>query len=533
MTYLRALAQRSVLLGLLALPLGLCAQPPFLHRVEHPTWPSLCRLLRITPLNTDQCRLAIETNVNGEACVGLATLAADGTLSDMSYVPMGGVYGTPVVNTTDGGHLFVREGIDTNTRQTTLLKTDADGEVEWMRFFPDQYGRFLTDDDRTWVEKDGGYYGIGHRQDVPVTDGYSSYLMHVDGSGNFLEAWNYAEGDGWSDLGRAVIRTHANGLTAVSVMRPYSSQSSFPYIAIQRWNASMDLEWSNWYTLGNYHSVHSTTQTADGGIVIAGSVRLSFNGDFRSLLMKVDTAGQVAWARLGTAQHPVAVRVLEGQDGRLWMAGNTDYLGLTGTAFVAELTSDGQLVNANALTGTAQEFKALDLERDPATGALLVGGYFYAASVANLAVARVDTLLQMSCTPQPFAWTDSLVVPNIVGAGITLLPDVVSDTTMTGTAQVATFSATIECLSTAVPSPSTSSPTTWIVPGPGALHIASPAASAMPYSWTIVDVAGRTLATGRATANTQALNTGFQGTGVHLLLIDRADGTRHVERFCR
>ncbi|MBP6697977.1 MAG: hypothetical protein KA175_10185 [Flavobacteriales bacterium] len=532
MTYHRALAQPYVLLGLLALPFGLCAQTPFLHRVEHPAWPSVCRLLQMKPLGGDQYRLAIETNVNGEACAGLATLAADGTLSAMSYVPVGGSYGTPVVGTADGGHLFVREDVDT-TRTTTLLKTDANGNVEWMRFFPDQFGRFLTDSPGTWVQKDGGYYALGHRQDVPANEGYESYIMHVDGNGDFLEAWNHSGGDLWSDLGRDLLRTHSNGLTAVSVMRPYSGQSSFPYIAIQRWNSAMGLEWSNRYQLGNYHVVSSTTQTADGGLVISGSVRLSFNGDFISFLMKVDTTGQVPWARLGSTQDPVSAQVVESPDGRLWMTGNTDYLGLTGTAFVAELTSAGQLVNANALTGTAQEFKAQDLVRDPATGALLVGGYFYNAPVANFAVARVDTLLQMSCTAQPFSWTDSLVVPTILGAGITLVPDVVTNITLTATAQPATFSTTSECLTTAVTTPASSQTSSWIVPGTSALHIALPGASSMAFAWAIVDVAGRTLATGRATANTQALNTGFQGTGVHLLLIDLADGTRHVERFCR
>ncbi|MBK9537472.1 MAG: hypothetical protein IPO12_01755 [Flavobacteriales bacterium] len=532
MTYLRALAQPYVLLGLLALPLGLCAQTPFLHRVEHPAWPTQCSLLRLTPLGADQYRLAIGTAVNGEYAVGLATLAADGTMSDMTFVPVGGAYDTPIVETTDGGHLFVRESVDT-TRHTKLLKTDVNGNVEWTRYYPDQYGRFLTDARRTWVEKDGGYYALGHRQDVPTNEGYASYLMHVDGNGNFLEAWNYSGGDLWSDLGRALLRTHSNGLTAVSVMRPYSSQSSFPYIAIQRWNASMGLEWSNRYQLGNYHVVHSTTQTADGGLVISGSVRLSFNGDFFSLLMKVDSAGQVPCARVGTAQHPVSAQVVESPDGRLWMTGNTDYLGLTGTAFVAELTSDGQFVNAHALTGTAQEFKAQDLVRDPATGALLVCGYFYNAPVANFAIARVDTLLQMSCTAQPFTWTDSLVVPTIVGAGIALVPDVVTNITLTAAAQPATFSTTSECVSTAVTTPASSPSSSWIVPGTSALHIASPRAINASYFWTIVDVAGRTMATGRATAGAQLTNTGFQGTGLHLLLVDFTDGTRHVERFYR
>ncbi|MBK6543465.1 MAG: hypothetical protein IPG10_19755 [Flavobacteriales bacterium] len=69
--------------------------------------------------------------------------------------------------------------------------------------------------------------------------------------------------------------------------------------------------------------------------------------------------------------------------------------------------------------------------------------------------------------------------------------------------------------------------------GTSALHIASPGAINASYVWTIVDVAGRTMATGRATAGAQLTNTGFQGTGLHLLLVDFTDGTRHVERFYR
>ncbi|MBK6543466.1 MAG: hypothetical protein IPG10_19760 [Flavobacteriales bacterium] len=72
------------------------------------------------------------------------------------------------------------------------------------------------------------------------------------------------------------------------------------------------------------------------------------------------------------------------------MTGNTDYLGPHGHRLCGRTDQRWQFVNANALTGTAQEFKAQDLVRDPATGALLVGGYFYNAPVANFAVARVD-----------------------------------------------------------------------------------------------------------------------------------------------
>ncbi|MBK6543467.1 MAG: hypothetical protein IPG10_19765 [Flavobacteriales bacterium] len=53
------------------------------------------------------------------------------------------------------------------------------------------------------------------------------------------------------------------------------------------------------------------TQTADGGLVVSGSVRLSFNGDFFSLSLEGGQFGASAWARLGTAQHPVSARVVE------------------------------------------------------------------------------------------------------------------------------------------------------------------------------------------------------------------------------
>jgi len=69
----------------------------------------------------------------------------------------------------------------------------------------------------------------------------------------------------------------------------------------------------------------------------------------------------------------------------------------------------------------------------------------------------------------------------------------------------------------------------WIAHGTGALSIAPPGTASAVYTWSILDVAGRELASGRA-AGGQRTDTGFTATGVHVLVL-RSDDAQHTERF--
>jgi hypothetical protein len=87
------------------------------------------------------------------------------------------------------------------------------------------------------------------------------------------------------------------------------------------------------------------------------------------------------------------------------------------------------------------------------------------------------------------------------------------------------------CLSTEVATADVEVPNgSWITPGAGSLSIAPPGPASVAYTWSILDVAGRELATGRA-AGGQRTDTGFTATGVHVLVLRGAGGALHTERF--
>jgi len=86
------------------------------------------------------------------------------------------------------------------------------------------------------------------------------------------------------------------------------------------------------------------------------------------------------------------------------------------------------------------------------------------------------------------------------------------------------------CLSTDVATADVEVPNgSWITPGAGSLSIAPPGPASDAYAWSILDVAGRELTSGRA-AGGKRTDTGFTAAGVHVLVLRSADA-QHTERF--
>lgn len=462
-------------------------QDPFIHQILDPDLNAYLNIHSIARIGPDLCRLTGSATVPNEtAHFSRMDLHADGTVSNSLSVPLDTNAASSkrmILPTQDGGFLFSYLWVADGTDKQVFLKTGADGEVQWNRYYPDNFGLLLVDVEQGMVEKDGHYFVFGHSQDVAPNDGWACALLELDGTGALVTQRLFAGGDDWSDIPEGLIHTQANGLMTVSRLRPYFSQASFPQISVQRWSADLDLEWSKNYSFGNYHDLSSVTELADGSLVITGQVRLSFDsGIFLPFIFKVGTEGEVVWSRRTVGTTPMLTDVVEEADGSFAA------VGWAGNPMAARLDSEGALVDAHLWGYSISGFRPTEVVRDASTGEHLV-------RCAGAAIMRLDADLAFACDDEPLTWTDELMDPLAVDFPVEFtIADPLASFDSTIVSQAANFSARDLCLSTSIAS---SAPPTearaWPVPSTGLVHIALRDTRMGRPTCTVLDALGRTV----------------------------------------
>jgi hypothetical protein len=394
---------RSIWISAIAIAAAsdLQAQPGFRYMIQDSDPSATLNCLSITPLGSDAYRLGgMLFGSTVPRRFAAMDLHADGTITNAYEVPCdtNAAYAPMILATADGGHLFASFWVADGTDKWAFLKVDAAGNVQWNRYYPDNYG-LLIDIQRGMVEKDGHYFVFAHSQDVSPSEGWACVLLELDSAGVLVSHRRFAGGDLWSDDPCALIHDRSGGLITVSVLRPYFSMATFPQITVQRWSPALDLEWSKQYSFGNYHRVTSVNELSDGSLVLTGDVRLNSGlGPFHPFIFKVDTLGQVVWSRRNQGNAPVFFDLAEEDDGS-FMA-----VGFEPQRVIARLDSGGAMIDAHisTLPGTSQPAELL---RDTATNEHLVRFAILPE------IVRLDTAWMIDCDESPYAWADTIVFP--------------------------------------------------------------------------------------------------------------------------
>lgn len=507
------------------------AQSPFVHLFDVPPAMSHRNML-FDRIGTDLYRVAGTLTVPDSSWIYRAEVDALGAVQNAMLIRCdsgtASQYSPIVLPTSDGGLLFSYDNLGVGTRTQTLLKLDAAGDVQWAQHYPDNYGIFPNDHIAGMVEKDGHYFLLGHRQDVPVNEGYASILLEVDSTGACVQLRTWAGGDLMSDLGRGLLRTAGNGLCAVSVQRPYFGQSSYPSVSVQRWDDAMQVQWSYTYSLGNYHYQNHALLLQDDGLMLTGQIRFNSGaGPFYPYMMRLDSTGQVLWARVILFTQMSPKTTVQEPDGTFTVLLYRDSLQMV----VAHVDGNGALLSAIGTDALPTEAWPVSMERDAATGEHLVRG-LEPGNGGSTYLARLDANGQYACGNQSLTWADSLVTAQRTAFPVSMVTSTLASYPIGWITAPVALAAVDACLSTAVSAQEQRhTPKAWPVPAIDEVFISTGAQpfAAMPYR--IVDPTGRFVLGGTASpagAEVVRVDVSALPHGLHTIVLQMATGPVHV-----
>jgi hypothetical protein len=501
-------------------------QTPFIYAMSQDTSVNLTRPRIYEQIGPDLYRVYGGSGNNDSAWAYSADIDANGLLSNVRTMRCGvnttNAMPGCMLRTSDQGMLVAFGLPSPGTNSFAFAKLDAAGAVQWYRNYLDVYGQWMVDSDRALAEKDGHYFTMGRITTVPPNQGHASCMVELDSMGVCVAQHIWAGGDVWSGEGAGIVRTADNGLLTVATEHIYSGVSSFPNMSVQRWDAALQVVWSNRYSLGYFHSLVRALATADGGALLTGSIYPTMGGQQYPFFLRLDAAGQVLWAKRASATGMVPTGAVEEPDGGFAIS----LFGIGSTPVVARLDDMGALVSVQA-AGDFPNVYAWGISRDSITGDHLVR----AAGAAGTYLMRLDASLAFACGNISLPWTDTLVTAAVSAFPVTVTTSMLASSDTVWSSHSSAYTAVDLCLSAAVPEASVPQLRTWPVPADDIVHVAwNTGSTAIRYA--LLDQMGRVVKHGtpaNSSDGSLSIHVHDLGSGIYLLRLEAAEGVRTVQ----
>jgi len=204
-----------------------------------------------------------------------------------------------VRKTTDDGYILAgRRSLSTGGAKSNvfLVKTDANGEVQWSREV-DPFPSFNSNSRLLSVVQadDGGYVAAGWVETPSYGD--EGYLVKTNSTGTVQ--WHYIYGN--VDLGsgndddsfESISKTADGGYILAGVTEAFA-QSGLDDAWLVKVNAAGQTVWRQAYGGNSLEYAYEAIETADGGYVFAGNTD-SFGNETRVFVQKTGSTGTQQW----------------------------------------------------------------------------------------------------------------------------------------------------------------------------------------------------------------------------------------------
>lgn len=174
------------------------------------------------------------------------------------------------------------------------------------------------------------------------------------------------------DWGESVEETSAGGYIVVGG----SSRFGEPYgdVVLIRTDANGDTLWIRTYGGPGPDFGNSVQQTSDGGFVVAGWHRASYNTDYDVYLIRTGADGDTVWTRtFGGPADDFGNSVRQTSDGGFIVGASTDSYGSGGRdAYLIRVTADGDTLWTRVYGGTGNDY--CDAVRETSDGNIVALG---------------------------------------------------------------------------------------------------------------------------------------------------------------
>ena len=209
------------------------------------------------------------------------------------------------MQTPDGGFLIAgnTNSYGAGSSDVWLIKTDANGNIEWDRTYGGSEGESATSMVQT---PDGGYLIAGNTGSYGA-GGSDAWLLKIDAEGNM--EWNQTYGGAGSESAYSAITAQDGGYLFVGV----SGRNGW----LVKTSQTGEQEWEKIFDYGNTPNTStylaSVQQTTDGGYILFGSAYDSgqeLTSGTDGWLIKTDAEGNTQWDTLfrkGYNEHAQSV----------------------------------------------------------------------------------------------------------------------------------------------------------------------------------------------------------------------------------
>ncbi|MCW5900114.1 MAG: hypothetical protein KIT10_12675 [Flavobacteriales bacterium] len=203
--------------------------------------------------------------------------------------------GRQAKQTPDGGFVLCGETNSPGSLDGFLLKTDANGTLEWVRTYgyPGLRDFIITVD----LAPDGGYYLGGKRE--PVFNVFDPWVLRVDAQGELL--WDDTYGSPFNDGPNAHLTTLADGLPVFAGgVKTSTLNRTLP--CMKKLDADGAVLWDRYYGEAIFNSTFFTVKEIEpGGDLIAAGQHYLSNLQVESyqsgMLLRTTNMGDSLWMR--------------------------------------------------------------------------------------------------------------------------------------------------------------------------------------------------------------------------------------------
>jgi hypothetical protein len=269
-----------------------------------------------------------------------------------------------VQQTSDGGYIVLgsSKSYGPSGWDIWLIKTDAEGVMEWEQSFGGQYRESGSS---IYQTADGGYI-LGGNSESFGAGSYDGWIIKTDASG-VMEWEQLIGGESW-DIVKYIQQTTDGGYIAIGQTESYGLGGEDFWMT--KLDANGTVIWSNTYGGSSDDIAYSGQQTSDGGYILAGKTE-SFGAEDRDIwLVKTDADGVLEWdAIFGGVNTEIAFDVQQTSDGGYIIAGETNSIGNGNYDVLLIKTDENGLQEWETTFGGADEDKAFGIQE------IAEGGY--------------------------------------------------------------------------------------------------------------------------------------------------------------
>lgn len=293
-------------------------------------------------------------------------------------------FGRQIRQLPDGGYVIAGYlEVNPQTFDALVIRMNAAGNVLWKR----TYDAGLGDDDRAHciTPTSDGAFLVGGQAILPETEfsNYDMYLFKIDADGvlQWRRFFDYAQGyyDN-ADIAFSVIEVSTGGY----LVSGWTHSEGW-----DGWVLRLDDQgnrlWDRVYGEGYSDEILSAQEVSTGGFIFSG-VNASNNGDTDFWLFRTDDAGQVLWDRkwgknTGDQSEDQANRVYEMPDGGFIAAGQTSSYGAGGwDQYFVRTDAAGNALWTRVYGGSSDD-RAFAVV--PTAGGVVAAGWAYSFGSGN------------------------------------------------------------------------------------------------------------------------------------------------------